>query len=115
MSRVFIEDLGFKHLAADHSVFYQIEEEEHTIVTVATDDMAVTSISKTPTVWCSVDRLTGMACLVGLALRKFQCSIFSQNFYLVTTISELSQTSIFQTSIFLDLCNDAPFFLRTFI
>jgi hypothetical protein len=43
MSRVFLKELGFKRSAIDHSVFYRREREEHTIVAVATDDMAVTS------------------------------------------------------------------------
>jgi len=43
MSKVFITDLGFKRSAIDHSVFYRRSEQEHTIVAVATDDMAITS------------------------------------------------------------------------
>ena len=43
MSRVFLKDLGFKRSGIDHSVFYKRTGEEHTIVAVATDDMAVTS------------------------------------------------------------------------
>jgi Reverse transcriptase (RNA-dependent DNA polymerase)/gag-polypeptide of LTR copia-type/GAG-pre-integrase domain len=43
MSRVFLKELGFKRSAIDHSVFYRREQDEHTIVAVATDDMAVTS------------------------------------------------------------------------
>jgi len=43
MSRIFIKELGFVHLAADHSVFYRRTVNEHTIIAVATDDMAVTS------------------------------------------------------------------------
>ena len=43
MSRVFLEEMGFKRSAVDHSVFYCREGEEHTIVAVATDDMALTS------------------------------------------------------------------------
>lgn len=43
MSRVFLKELGFERSAIDHSVFYQHTEGEHTIVAVATDDMAVTS------------------------------------------------------------------------
>ena len=42
MSRVFMKDLGFKHLQIDHSVFYKKSGEEHTIVVIATDDMGVT-------------------------------------------------------------------------
>ena len=41
--RVFVENLEFKRSKADHSVFFQKQGEEHTVVAVATDDMAVTS------------------------------------------------------------------------
>lgn len=43
MLRVFLKEMEFKRSAIDHSVFYWHEEGEHTIVTVATDDMAVMS------------------------------------------------------------------------
>ena len=43
MSKVFMKELGFKRSAIDHSVFYKKDGEEHTIVAVATDDMAVMS------------------------------------------------------------------------
>ena len=43
MTRVFIKELGFEQLAIDHSVYYCCKEEEHTIVAVDTDDMALTS------------------------------------------------------------------------
>jgi hypothetical protein len=43
MSRVFLKEMGFRRLAIDHSVFYRREGDEHTIVGVVTDDMAVTS------------------------------------------------------------------------
>ena len=43
MSKVPINEIGFKHSAIDHSVFYQRSREEHTIFAVATDNMAVTS------------------------------------------------------------------------
>ena len=43
MSKVLIREMGFKHSAIDHSVFYWQVGEEHTIVTIATDDMAVRS------------------------------------------------------------------------
>ena len=43
MSKVFVDDLGFERSAVDHSVFYQRHGEEHTIIAVATDDMALTS------------------------------------------------------------------------
>ena len=43
MSKVLISKIGFKCSAINHSVFYQQSREEHTIVAVATDDMAVTS------------------------------------------------------------------------
>ena len=46
MSRIFMKDLGFKRSGIDHSVFYRRDGEEHTIVAVATDDMAVTSKRK---------------------------------------------------------------------
>jgi Reverse transcriptase (RNA-dependent DNA polymerase) len=38
--------IGFKWSAIDHSVFYWRTGDEHTIVAVATDDMAVTSKQK---------------------------------------------------------------------
>ena len=40
MSRVFLKELGFERSAIDHSVLYRRKAEEHTIVAVATDDMA---------------------------------------------------------------------------
>jgi hypothetical protein len=43
MARVFMEEMDFKRSGIDHSVFYRRKGEEHTIVAVATDDMAVTS------------------------------------------------------------------------
>ena len=43
MSSVFMNKLGFKKSAVDHSVFYRRTKDEHTIVAVATDDMAITS------------------------------------------------------------------------
>ena len=43
MSRAFIKELGFKRSGIDHSIFYKRKGEEHTIVAVATDDMAITS------------------------------------------------------------------------
>ena len=46
MTKVFVENLGFKHSAADHSVFFHREGDEHTVIAVATDDMAVTSKRK---------------------------------------------------------------------
>ena len=42
MAGVFVNKLGFKKSAVDHSVFYQRMKDEHTIVVVATDDMAIT-------------------------------------------------------------------------
>jgi hypothetical protein len=46
MSRIFMKELGFKRSGIDHSVFFRRNGEEHTIVAVATDDMAVTSKRK---------------------------------------------------------------------
>jgi hypothetical protein len=43
LTSVFIDELGFRRSAVDHSIFYRRSEEEHTIVAVATDDMALTS------------------------------------------------------------------------
>ena len=43
MSRVLIKELGFSRSAANHSVFIHQAGEEHTIIVVATDDMAVIS------------------------------------------------------------------------
>jgi hypothetical protein len=41
-----VRELGFKRSALDHSVFCRKHDEEHTIVAVATDDMALTSKQK---------------------------------------------------------------------
>ena len=46
MSKVFTQYLGFKSSAIDHSVFYRWMGDEHTIIAVATNDMAVTYIKK---------------------------------------------------------------------
>ena len=43
MSRVLIKELGFDQSAADHSVFIQCMADEHTIIALVTNDMAVTS------------------------------------------------------------------------
>ena len=43
MSKVFMKEMGFKQSVINHSVFYLRTAEEHTIVAVVTDDMAVTS------------------------------------------------------------------------
>ena len=43
MARVFTKELGFKQSAINHSVFYWKTGDEHTIVAVVTDDMAITS------------------------------------------------------------------------
>ena len=43
MSRVLIKELGFNRSAIDHSVFIRRSEGEHTVIAVATDDMALTS------------------------------------------------------------------------
>jgi hypothetical protein len=43
MSKVFLKELGFKRSQVNHSVFFRRSSDEHTIVAVATDDMAVTS------------------------------------------------------------------------
>ena len=43
MSQVLIKELGFNRSAANHSVFFQCTEGEHTIIAVATDNMALTS------------------------------------------------------------------------
>ena len=42
MSKVFTQYLGFKRSAINHSVFYRWMGDEHTIIAVTTDDMAVT-------------------------------------------------------------------------
>ena len=49
MMRVFVENLGFRRSKANHSVFYWKEGDGHTIVAVATDDMAVMSKRKVDT------------------------------------------------------------------
>ena len=41
--RVFIKELGFERSAIHHLVYYCCKGEEHMIVAVATDDMALTS------------------------------------------------------------------------
>ena len=46
MLRVFLKELKFKCSAIDYSVFYKLTSDEHTIVAVAIDDMAVTSKCK---------------------------------------------------------------------
>ena len=43
MSRVLVKDLGFTRSAVDHLVFFRRSSDKHTIIAVATDDMAVTS------------------------------------------------------------------------
>ena len=43
LTKVMVGELGFKRSALDHSVFYRRRDEEHTVVAVATDDMALTS------------------------------------------------------------------------
>ena len=43
LTKVLITDLGFRRSAVDHSVFLRQTPDEHSIVAVATDDMAITS------------------------------------------------------------------------
>ena len=43
MSRVFLKELGFTRSAIDHLMFFHHDGEAHTIVTVATDNMAIMS------------------------------------------------------------------------
>ena len=43
MAGVFVNKLGFKKSAVDHLVFYRRTKDEHTVIAVATDDMAITS------------------------------------------------------------------------
>ena len=43
MSRVLMSELGFKRSAANHSVFFCQTKDEHVIIIVAMDNMAVTS------------------------------------------------------------------------
>ena len=43
MSQVLIKDLGFTRSAVNHSVFFRRSSDKHTIIAVATDDMAVNS------------------------------------------------------------------------
>ena len=43
MSWVLVKDLGFTRSTVDHLVFFWHSSDEHTIIAVATDDMAVTS------------------------------------------------------------------------
>ena len=46
MSGIFVNKLGFMKSAVDHSVFHCISGDEHTMVAVAIDDMAITSKCK---------------------------------------------------------------------
>ena len=41
LTAVFTERLGLKHSAVDHSIFFRCSKEEHAIIAVATDNMAV--------------------------------------------------------------------------
>ena len=41
-----IKELGFVHLVANHSVFIRKKDDEHTIIAVATDNMAIMSKRK---------------------------------------------------------------------
>ena len=43
MLKILVNEMGFKRSAIDHLVFYRRAGDEHTIVAVTTDDMAVTS------------------------------------------------------------------------
>ena len=43
LTTVFVEDLGFQQSGVDHSVSFRQYKEEHTIVAIATDDMAIMS------------------------------------------------------------------------
>ena len=43
LTRVLVTDLGFNQSAVDHSVFLKQTVDEHTVVTMAMDDMAITS------------------------------------------------------------------------
>ena len=43
LTRVFTHDLGFTRSSLDHSVFYRMHGDEHTIVAVAIDDIVITS------------------------------------------------------------------------
>ena len=43
MVRAMIKEMGFRQSRIDHLVFYCHAGEEHTIIVVATDNMAVTS------------------------------------------------------------------------
>ena len=46
MARVLMKELEFKQSRIDHSVFYHQTNNEHTIVAIVTDDMAMTSKRK---------------------------------------------------------------------
>jgi hypothetical protein len=46
MLKVLLNDLGFNRSAIDHSIFYRQNIDEHVVVAVATDDMAVPVTSK---------------------------------------------------------------------
>ena len=43
LTKVLVGKLGFKRSALNHSVFYRCYDEEHTVVAVATNDMALMS------------------------------------------------------------------------
>ena len=46
MTKVFMEEMGYNCSRIDHSVFYKKKGDKHTVVAVATDDMALTSKRK---------------------------------------------------------------------
>ena len=46
MSKVFLDKMNFKRLSIDHSVFYKHTSDKHMVVTVVTNDMALTSKRK---------------------------------------------------------------------
>ena len=43
LTMVMMNNLGFKHSVVDHLVYFRHSGDEHTIITVATDDMVVIS------------------------------------------------------------------------
>ena len=43
LTAVMMNDLGFKHSPVDHSVYLRQSGNEHTTITVVTDNMVVTS------------------------------------------------------------------------
>jgi hypothetical protein len=42
LTSTLVKEMEFQQLAVDHSVYFRRSEDEHTIIAVATDDIALT-------------------------------------------------------------------------